>query len=66
MSRFNTSRIPGSVNLPYNQSLLEGGGLAQSPAATTLTNHKGNIVVVMGNSANYPAKVSRSTDVYCT
>jgi len=54
---FVCGQIPESVNIPYNQAFLEEGGLAPSPAANTLNSFKGRIIIVVGNRANYPAKV---------
>ena len=46
------------MNIPYNQAFLEEGGLAPSASASTLNSFKGRIIVVVGNRANYPAKVN--------
>lgn len=54
---FACGQLPESVNIPYNQAFLEEGGLAPSASASTLNSFKGRIIVVVGNRANYPAKV---------
>ena len=57
MKRFSCGQLADSVNIPYNQAFLEEGGLAPSNAANVVNSFKGRVIVVVGNRANYPAKV---------
>lgn len=54
---FSCGQVADSVNIPYNQAFLEEGGLAPSNAANVVNSFKGRVIVVVGNRANYPAKV---------
>ena len=61
MERFSCGQVADSVNIPYNQAFLEEGGLAPSNAANVVNSFKGRVIVVVGNRANYPAKVCLSS-----
>lgn len=46
---FNRGHIPLSVNMPFNQAFAPEGDLVACPAVTQLNNHKGRVIVVVGN-----------------
>ncbi|XP_022084474.1 TBC domain-containing protein kinase-like protein [Acanthaster planci] len=46
---FVRGNIPGSVNIPFNQAFSPEGDLVLCKAVTLLNNHKGRVVVVVGN-----------------
>lgn len=57
---FNRGHIPQSVNMPFNQAFAPEGDLVACPAVTQLNNHKGRVIVVVGNRGNNAPNVSIS------
>ena len=57
-NRFVRGNIPGSLNIPFNQAFSPEGDLVPCKAVTLIFNHKGRVVVVVGNRGKNAANVS--------
>ncbi|XP_033632187.1 TBC domain-containing protein kinase-like protein [Asterias rubens] len=60
---FVRGNIPGSLNIPFNQAFSPEGDLVPCKAVTLIFNHKGRVVVVVGNrgknAANFATQLVR-------
>ncbi|KAI8510467.1 hypothetical protein Bbelb_113830 [Branchiostoma belcheri] len=45
---FSRGHIPSSINIPFNTAFSPEGDLVPCPAASSLLQHKGRVVVVVG------------------
>ena len=55
--RYNRGHLPGSINMPSNQTFSESNELVPCDAATTLKASKAKIIIVLGGRANNCPKV---------
>ncbi|XP_033118015.1 TBC domain-containing protein kinase-like protein [Anneissia japonica] len=46
---FARGQIPGSYNIPFDSAFSPEGDLVQCPAVTALHQHKGRVIVIVGN-----------------